>query len=76
MLSLVVKVIVAAPRHLKLPKKMCAVTISPSTKAYKYEEYSAESETVPDMTTTYRAHSVVVTIKEHLIWTRCEPSCL
>ncbi|CAE7944229.1 CDC123, partial [Symbiodinium necroappetens] len=32
--------------------------------AYKYEEYSAESETVPDMTTTYKTHSVVVTIKD------------
>ena len=32
-------------------------------KAYKYEEYTAESETVPDMLTTYKTHNVVVTIK-------------
>jgi len=32
--------------------------------AYKYEEYSADSETVPDMGTTYKTHNVFVSVKD------------
>ena len=58
---------------------MACLTFDLHAEAYTYEEYSAESETVPDMMTTYKTHGVVVTIKERIfsamIWSRCFTPC-
>lgn len=35
-----------------------------ATDAYKYEEYSADSETVPDILSTYKTHIVFLTVKD------------
>jgi hypothetical protein len=39
------------------------------SQAYKYEEYSADSQTIPGIVSTYKTHIVFVTVKA-LIWRR------
>lgn len=41
-----------------------AAAVDGPDEAYKYEEYSADSETVPDILSTYKTHIVFLTVKD------------